>query len=87
MVKRLRVWGVYAFAASGGCGPMANAGKNSNRTAVTDNGGAATTYCSDNADRLVSSSDAANVGTPVYDLRGNATRMGTQTLGYDSSRH
>lgn len=76
----------YAFAPTGGCGPMANAGKNSDRTATTDNGGASTTYCYDNADRLVSSTDAANVGSPVYDPHGNATRMGTQTLGYDSSR-
>ncbi|HEX3394840.1 MAG TPA: RHS repeat-associated core domain-containing protein [Acidimicrobiales bacterium] len=78
----------YAFAATGGCGPMAVAGKDSNRTATTDNGGPATTYCYDNADRLISSTDAANVGTPVYDPHGDGTRMGNQTLGYDSSgRH
>ncbi|HEX8771143.1 MAG TPA: DNRLRE domain-containing protein [Acidimicrobiales bacterium] len=78
----------YAFAAAGGCGPMAAAGKDSNRTATTDNSGPATTYCYDNADRLVSSTDAANVGTPAYNPHGDATRMGNLALGYDSSgRH
>ncbi len=78
----------YAFAPTGGCGVATSAGSDTNRTATTDNGGLATTYCYDRADRITSSSDTTNVGTPVYDPHGNATRMGTQFLGYDSSgRH
>jgi YD repeat-containing protein len=76
----------YGFASSGGCGPLAGAGRNTNRTTLTDNG-AATTYCYDAADRLASSSDAA-VGTPAYDGHGNAARLGTQSLTYDGAdRH
>ncbi|MCA1683542.1 MAG: hypothetical protein LC708_00180, partial [Actinobacteria bacterium] len=76
----------YAFAASGGCGAQGDAGKNTNRTSVVDNG-ATTSYCYDGADRLTSASDAA-VGTPVYDAHGNTTTLGSQTLGYDhSDRH
>ncbi len=70
----------YAFAPTGGCGPMGAPGKNSNRTATTDNGGPPTTYCYDNADRLISSTDAANVGTPVYAMpRPWATRRSVTT--------
>ncbi|HVL27155.1 MAG TPA: PA14 domain-containing protein, partial [Acidimicrobiales bacterium] len=77
----------YAFAATGGCGPQAAPGRNTNRTSVIDNGGPPTTYCYDNADRLVSSSDAA-VGTPAYDTHGNTTTLGAQTLIYDGAdRH
>ncbi|MDQ0943159.1 PA14 domain-containing protein [Streptomyces sp. V1I1] len=68
-----------------------NAGKNSNRTSQTATVGGATTtttYCYDNADRLVSSSDAL-VNGAVYDAHGNTTTIGTGTtplqLIYDSS--
>jgi RHS repeat-associated protein len=78
---------VYAFDATGGCGPATAAGNNTNRTSVTDNGGAPTTYCYDRMDRLTSSTDAG-VGTPVYDAHGNTTTMGTQTMVYDgANRH
>jgi RHS repeat-associated protein len=51
-----------------------NAYKNANRTSqVID--GITTTYCYDNADRLISSSDA-QYNSPVYDDRGNVTQLG-----------
>ncbi|MCA1684034.1 MAG: hypothetical protein LC708_02760, partial [Actinobacteria bacterium] len=75
----------YDFGDATGC-PVNNAGRNTNRRSVTDNG-AATTYCYDAADRLVSSSDTA-VGTPAYDAHGNTTTLGTQALAYDGAdRH
>ncbi|HET7718854.1 MAG TPA: hypothetical protein VFK43_02725, partial [Acidimicrobiales bacterium] len=49
---------VYDFAESGGCGPAADAGKNTNRTSVSDNGGTPTTHCYNHADQLTSSTDA-----------------------------
>jgi RHS repeat-associated protein len=65
-------------------------GKDSNRTTQTING-AATTFCYDQADRLVTSSDA-KYDAPVYDAHGNTTRLGTAANGtsytnfvYDSS--
>ena len=76
----------YAFAPTGGCGSAPGAGKNTNRTSMTDNG-VPKTYCHDAADRLTSSTDTA-VGTPAYDAHGNTTTLGTQTLGYDGAdRH
>ncbi|MBX6333980.1 hypothetical protein IRY61_01405, partial [Candidatus Saccharibacteria bacterium] len=56
-----------------------NAHKNGNRTSLTvantQNGTSATTkYCYDNADRLVSSTDA-QIGTPSYDAHGNITQL------------
>ncbi|TCO62095.1 PA14 domain-containing protein [Actinocrispum wychmicini] len=79
----------YAYAGDGGCGPNPKAGANTNRTASTDslNGAPAvsTSYCYDNADRLV----ATNGGLALsfkYDTYGNATSVGTDTLGYDSTR-
>ena len=81
----------YDFATTGGCGPQTAPGRNSNRSSVTDTvtGTPPTTigYCYDNADRLVSSTDAA-VGTPAYDSHGNTTTLGTQQLIYDGAgRH
>jgi RHS repeat-associated protein len=77
----------YTFTAAGNCGLAPAAGKNTNRTAVIDNGGAPTTYCYNQADQLTSSSDTS-VGTPTYDAHGNTKTMGTQTLTYDGSdRH
>jgi len=69
----------YDFGDASGCA-VANAGRNTNRKSVTD-AGVATTYCYDQADRLVSSTDTA-VGTPAYDDPGNTTTLGTQTLAY-----
>ncbi|HYH75135.1 MAG TPA: PA14 domain-containing protein, partial [Candidatus Saccharimonadales bacterium] len=51
-----------------------NAHKNSNRTSQTIDG-VTTSYCYDNADRLISSSDT-NYDNPVYDDRGNITQIG-----------
>ncbi|MCA1683613.1 MAG: hypothetical protein LC708_00560, partial [Actinobacteria bacterium] len=79
----------YGFAANGApCAfSSAAAGRNTNRSSLTLNAGTPTTYCYDQADRLVSSSDPT-VGTPVYDSHGNTTTLGTQTLVYDGAdRH
>ena len=76
----------YAYEPTAGCGSQPGAGRNTNRTKATDNG-AVTTYCYDAADRLTSTTDAA-VGTLAYDLHGNTTTLGAQTLVYDSAdRH
>jgi RHS repeat-associated protein len=50
-----------------------NANKNSNRTTFTANG-VTTTYCYDQADRLISSSDT-QLGTPTYDDHGNTASL------------
>lgn len=79
----------YGFDASGGCGPLAGAGRNGNRTSFSDTTSTTTTttYCYDNADKLVSSSDAS-VGSPVYDPHGNTTTLGSQSMTYDGAdRH
>ncbi len=64
-----------------------NAGKSGNRTSSTANG-VTTTFCYDNADRLISSSDAKLNGA-VYDSHGNTTQLGSGTnqtnYAYDSS--
>ena len=76
----------YSFGDSG-CGSLPNAGRNTNRTSVTDNGATPTTYCYDRADRVISSSDPG-VGSPSYDPHGNTRTLGAQTLAYDGSdRH
>ncbi|MBF4563301.1 hypothetical protein ITJ43_14295 [Microbacterium sp. VKM Ac-2870] len=85
----------YEFAASGGCGDNAAAGKSGNRSRVVDtpSGGTptTTTYCYDWADRLTSSSvsnvvsgahEVANGLAPAditYDVRGNISRLGGAT--------
>jgi RHS repeat-associated protein len=77
----------YAFAGSAGCGAAAGAGRSTNRTSMSDNGGAATTYCYDQADRLTSTT-AAGFGTVAYDANGNTTTLGGQALTYDGAdRH
>ncbi|MFZ1249657.1 MAG: PA14 domain-containing protein [Candidatus Saccharimonadales bacterium] len=64
-----------------------NSGKDSNRTWQSVNG-AETTYCYDQADRLVSSSNALYDGA-TYDTHGNTTKLGsgdtTTNFTYDSS--
>ncbi|HSX42815.1 MAG TPA: PA14 domain-containing protein [Candidatus Saccharimonadales bacterium] len=69
----------YSYAAPSGttCNQSTanlNANKDSNRTSQTING-VTTTYCYDNADRLIASSDLG-VTTPVYDTHGNSTSTG-----------
>ncbi len=81
----------YSFAGDNGCGPNKKAGANTNRTTFTDsfNGTPATTtnYCYDDADRLLSTNGATTLSF-TYDTYGNATKVGTDTLGYDSTlRH
>lgn len=79
----------YAYAPSGGCGPLTTAGLNGDRTSLTRDG-AATSYCYGADDRLVSADPTTtSVG---YDGRGNTTTLTTptesQTLVYDASgRH
>ncbi|MEV7028446.1 RHS repeat-associated core domain-containing protein, partial [Kitasatospora sp. NPDC093558] len=79
----------YGYAGDGGCGPNPNAGANTDRTTLSDslNGAPATTtaYCYDYADRLVSTSGATSLSL-TYDTYGNTTRIGSDTLGYDSTR-
>jgi len=44
-------------------------------------------YCYDNLDRLINSSDA-KYASPTYDSHGNTTKLGSVTLAYDGSdRH
>lgn len=50
-------------------------GKSGNRTQLTING-ASTTYCYDQADRLISSSDAT-LTDATYDMHGNTTSLGS----------
>lgn len=68
-------------------GTNANAAKNANRSSMVKNG-ATTTYCYDQADRLVKSSDA-KLTNAVYDAHGNTTQLGNTSnqtkFGYDSS--
>ncbi|MDB5168991.1 MAG: hypothetical protein JWO41_347 [Candidatus Saccharibacteria bacterium] len=66
-----------------------NANKDGNRTKYIVNGATATTYCYDQADRLISSSDPT-IGTPVYDAHGNTTQLGSPgnsvtAFNYDAS--
>lgn len=93
----------YAFAASGGCGADAAAGKDGNRTGFTDVHGATTSsvaYCYDNADRLTgtnitNSPTGGDIGyvalssaNLTYDAHGNTTQLGTQVMTYDAAdRH
>ena len=82
----------YGYGAQDGscsslAGANANAGKDSNRTSQTVNG-VTTTYCYDQADRLIASSNAL-YDAPVYDAHGNTTSLGSGTtktyFTYDSS--
>ncbi|MFI6168522.1 PA14 domain-containing protein [Nocardia sp. NPDC051052] len=79
----------YGFAADGGCGTNPKAGLNTNRTSFTDrhNGAPATVtnYCYDHADRLLSTRGATDLSF-TYDNYGNATKVGSDTLTYDSTR-
>jgi YD repeat-containing protein len=77
----------YSFAPSGGCGAMSTAGKNTNRTSMTIEGGSPITYCYDNADRLTQTSDERYPSID-YDERGNTTLLGNEQMVYDGAdRH
>jgi RHS repeat-associated protein len=72
----------YSFAAltSGQCGQASanlNAHKNSNRTSMTVNG-TTTTYCYDQADRLLYSNNAL-IASPTYDSHGNTVQLGASS--------
>ncbi|WP_409497385.1 PA14 domain-containing protein [Amycolatopsis sp. cmx-11-12] len=79
----------YRFDQAKGCGPNQAAGSNSNRTASTDSrDGAApvtTTYCYDDADRLISTSGGTALSLE-YDSRGDTVKIGGDTLGYDAMK-
>lgn len=78
----------YDYVSTGGCGPLSGAGKNTNRTALTDNGGSPITYCYDYADRLVSTTEPQLPGNITYDSHGNTNLIGGQTFTYDGAdRH
>ncbi len=82
----------FAFAATGGCGADAAAGKNTNRTTLTDTldgtTTTTTTYCYDNADRLTATT-GAQATSFLYDNHGNTTNIGgSTTLDFDGAdRH
>jgi RHS repeat-associated protein len=77
----------YRFDPTGGCGALTTAGANTNRTRQIIEGGATTSYCYDNADRLTSTTEAG-VGAIAYDAHGNTTNIFGETHGYDAAdRH
>ena len=84
---------VYGYGAPTGCagGTATNPGANTNRTSWTRNTVTQSSYCYDNADRLVSVAGLAAgpyAGTIAYDAHGNTTTLAGQTLSYDSAnRH
>jgi RHS repeat-associated protein len=76
----------YGFAAAGGCGVSVDAGLNSNRTSLTDNG-ATVAYCYDRADRLTSTTQPG-MASIVYDSHGNTVILGADSMVYDGDdRH
>lgn len=78
----------YEFAPTGGCGVAANAGRNTNRTALTVDGLPVATYCYDGADRLTSTTQPSYTGTIGYDGHGNTTAIAGETRFYDGAdRH
>ncbi|RZM25192.1 MAG: hypothetical protein EOO88_20180, partial [Pedobacter sp.] len=77
-------FGSASASCSGLAGNNSTAGKNGNRTKLTMNG-ASTTYCYDQADRLIGSSDPG-FNTLEYDAHGNTTRLNaTLRPAYDAS--
>jgi RHS repeat-associated protein len=75
----------YGYAPSGGCGAEPAAGKNSNRTSMTDSTGPSATYCYDRMDQLTSVDPSLAIH---YDGHGSTTVLGDQTLTWDSAdRH
>jgi RHS repeat-associated protein len=78
----------YAFAPSGGCGTAAAAGRNTNRTSLTVDGGTPVSYCYDHADRLSATTAAGYTGSISYDTHGNTVELAGETRGYDAAdRH
>ena len=78
----------YGFAAAGGCGTNTAAGKNTDRTTLTDNGVVTQTSCFDAADRVTSYTKPGATVTPAYDNRGRTTNLNGDTYTYDpANRH
>jgi large repetitive protein len=90
----------YGYAQSGSCASSPYAGKNGNRTSMSDvkDAGTAftTSYCYDGSDRLLSTAivNAPAGASPVtagvaaaniaYDAHGNTTTLADQTMTYDT---
>ncbi|HSX16049.1 MAG TPA: PA14 domain-containing protein [Candidatus Saccharimonadales bacterium] len=68
-------YGAQDSSCTGLPGANVNAGKDSNRTSQTVNG-VTTTYCYDQADRMIASSNAT-LTNPVYDAHGNVVQLGS----------
>ncbi len=81
----------YGYSPQTGCSGSnlsVNAGLNTNRTSLIDNGTTIATSCYDTADRLVSTTQAGYTGTIGYDNHGNTTSLAGETLVYDGAdRH
>ena len=81
----------YQYGIQTGCtgsNLLANAGANTNRTALIDNAITIATYCYDTADRLVGTTQSGYGAGIVYDDHGNTTALAGETLGYDGAdRH
>ncbi len=80
----------YDYSTPTGCaaGANTNANKNSNRTKVVTGGVLTASNCYDNADRLISTTQAGYTGAITYDSHGNATASGGSTFAYDqANRH
>ena len=75
----------YGYAGGGGCGASLYAGRNSNRTSASDNGGTPAAYCYDGADKLTSVTGDARYSSVAYDARGNTVTLGGESLGYDGA--
>jgi RHS repeat-associated protein len=77
----------YRFDPTGGCGAAMGAGKNTNRTRSSVDGGPDDSYCYDHADRLTATT-VAGVGAIGYDHHGNTTQIFGETHRYDpADRH
>jgi RHS repeat-associated protein len=74
----------YSFAATGGCGSLTTAGRNSDRTGLSLNGVTAYNYCYNAADQLVSTTDP-NYSPIGYDSHGDTTTLGSQSFAYDGA--
>jgi RHS repeat-associated protein len=90
-------YGFGAATCSGLTGAVASAAANSDRMSMSDvytpvGGGSpvttSTTYCYDQADRLMRAITGGVTMAPTYDVHGNTKTLGDQTLTYDdANRH
>lgn len=78
----------YSYASSGGCGALASAGLNSDRTSMANlTTGTTTNYCYGSNDQLTSYSSGPGIVTPSYDGDGNTTNIAGETVTYDAQGH